>query len=64
MYNMTKFQVTEQTVKASPSWELGKWVLAVPLRLLPGYSSYYVRDTEAEVDTLIKQLEAKQAWSS
>ena len=53
---MTKFQITEGSIKASPAWKLGKWILEVPLKLLGGWSAYYVRDTEVEIDSLMGQL--------
>jgi hypothetical protein len=53
---MTKFQITDGSIKASPAWEVGKWVLSVPIKLLGGWRVYYVRDTEAEIDALMGRL--------
>lgn len=48
---MVKFQVTEEDRASFPEWHTGQWVL-----YMPGKREYHFRDTEAEIDELMKAL--------
>lgn len=47
---MVKFQVNEADRQQFPGWIAGQWVLYVP------GEGYHVRDTEEEIDTLMKAI--------
>ena len=47
---MVKFQVNEADRQQFPEWIAGQWVLYVP------GEGYHVRDTEEEIDTLMKAI--------